>query len=1012
MSYKFRLTGTVSLFALFAPLSQAAQTDEVVEEIEVTGTRLGQIGAGKLLPVLEVDRAVIEATGAFSADEVFRTLPMSDFVGFQNQNTVGGVNSVRGDAASVNLRGLGTGNTLLLMNGRRMVMNPTFQTEALVPVMTPNANSLPLDALSSLRVLKDGGSAIYGADAVAGVVDAQFTNDVDGVTLKARYGLSDGTDYHEADFSVKAGDDFAGGRGHVSLYASYSRANSVRTSARDYAASSDMRRFLEGTPFEGDGSFNMTNVSSPWAELDIVQNVVPTLNGTPITNSSGVFHIQPATNSGCVAQLSGGICIDDGTLSSSDSADGDRNLFYDIMSGWTLIPKVERVNALALVDYEISDDISFYGEAAYYGSSSVRNREPASMLSNARVIVPKENYWNPLGATTLADGSPNPNRIAGLVGVPDEGLDVALRNYRITDTGERTIDADADSYRLLAGLKGTLGSWNWDSAALYSRATTTDITHNRISNTLLQAALADNTPNAYNPFNGGSLNNPSVGDDTPSPAAALDRITIDVRRKGIATLAMGDIHLTNDALFQLPAGGVGLSVGGEVRRESYSDDRDDRLDGTIIFTDMVSGAISESDVVSSSPTADTGGNRTVTSAYGELAVPLVSPDMNIPLVEAATLQFAGRFEHFSDVGDTWTPKVAGAWTVTSGLTFRASWSEGFRAPNLVQIHDAGVSRVNNRLDYVRCDALVQQGQITGIDQCAATGTLSTRSGSETLQPEKSENTSIGLLIEPVALPGFRFSIDRWTIRQTGIVGVFGDQNHLALDYLRRLQGSSNPDVVRAAPTAADIALFVGTGLTPAGEVLSVADTYVNMDARRVAGIDISASYRHEMQDGATLDLSVNASRYTKFEQEAGERSQQLLDAVAAGDLPGDVTPTGFGDILGLDGRAKWRWNANLAYARGPWSAGLFATYIGSFRDTTSVNDETGDFWKVDSWLTLNASLGYAFTADNWLKDTAVKLSVTNLLDEDPPLAPESFGFHGSMHNPKGRMIYLTLTKGF
>ena len=164
----------------------------------------------------------------------------------------------------------------------------------------------------------------------------------------------------------------------------------------------------------------------------------------------------------------------------------------------------------------------------------------------------------------------------------------------------------------------------------------------------------------------------NIGDCTPSNDQVLEDIAIDVFRKGETTLALADFKVSRPDIFALPGGDVGLAGGVEFRRETFLDDRDSRLDGTITFTNAVTGATNGSDVVGSSPTPDTSGNREVYSAFVETFVPLISEDMEIPLVHSLNLQLAGRFESFSDTSSTFVPRAAASWTPFSGLILRGA----------------------------------------------------------------------------------------------------------------------------------------------------------------------------------------------------------------------------------------------------------------------------------------------------------------------------------------------------
>jgi iron complex outermembrane receptor protein len=160
---------------------------------------------------------------------------------------------------------------------------------------------------------------------------------------------------------------------------------------------------------------------------------------------------------------------------------------------------------------------------------------------------------------------------------------------------------------------------------------------------------------------------------------------------------------------QVPGGSIGFAAGVEARYEAYDEDRDDRLDGTITFTDAVTGEFSATDVYGTSPTPDSSGSRDVFAAFAEASVPIVSPDMNIPLVQTFDLQLAARYEHYSDFGGSGIkPRVAAAWTPFSGLMFRGAYSEGFRAPNLIVVNE-GVDRSNAREDSYFCEAGVRNG---------------------------------------------------------------------------------------------------------------------------------------------------------------------------------------------------------------------------------------------------------------------------------------------------------------
>ena len=729
--------------------SEVAQEDEAEENvIIVTGTQIKGAKIDDVLPVTVLDEIAIETTGASSGDELFRAIPQAGAVAFNDQSTVGGVNGARGDIASINLRALGTGNTLLLINGRRMVLNPGFQTELFVPVVSPDTNTIPPGGVRRVEILRDGASAIYGADAVAGVVNTHLKDNLNGGFLRGNYRASTGTSLYNASIRGGYGFDFNEGRTNLTLYGYYYHENGAPATIRDYSSSSDRRRFFEGTDFEGDTQLDNRSTDSPFGQFDIQASRNATLIG------DDDFFTQPDTLPGCNIDLGGGICANSGTTIS-------RAIRYDLDAGRQLFSEKNRYNIQALFTHELSDAVEFYFEGSYYRSESNRNLEQRSNLNAQPIGVLPTAFFNPFGATTLADGSPNPNRLAAALipGIAAGGAAVQIEDYRPIDLGQRNISVTKDTFRVVAGFEGDLWGWDFDTGFVYSEAKSTDLARNRFSLTLLQDAINRTDATAYNPFNGGCLTTatttPNNGDCTPSVESALQAARIDVSRIGKTSIALADFKISKPDLLTLPGGDVGMALGVEFRRETFSDDRDDRLDGTITFTNAITGNIvgvtnpttgivASSDVGGSSPSPDTNGSREVYSAFAEAFIPIVSEDMDIPLVHELNLQLAARFEHFTDISEsTVVPRAALSWTPVRGLILRGAWSKGFRAPNLVQVNDTGTTRSNSEIHAVECVAEILSGAEDDVGDCGTSGTIDFRTGGNTLQPEKNREHQSG-----------------------------------------------------------------------------------------------------------------------------------------------------------------------------------------------------------------------------------------------------------------------------
>jgi len=515
--------------------------------IVVTGSQIKGARIDDILPVTKVGENLIEAVSPSSGDELFRAIPQAGAVAFNDYTTSGGINSARGDVASINLRELGTGNTLMLINGRRMVLNPGFQTELLVPVVSPDTNTIPVGGVDRIEVLRDGASPIYGADAVAGVVNTYLKGGLDGGFLRGTWRASDGTSLYSTSINGGLGMDFNEGRTNVTVYGYYYHENGAPSSIREYSRDSDRRRLVAGTPFEGDTDFDASSTNSPFGQFDIQAP----RGATPIDDDD--FHIQPGTFDGCRLDLGNGLCADNGTSV-------DRELRYNMDGDRDLFSKKDRYNVYGLLSHEFSPAAEFYAEASYYRSESTRRNVQSALLGAVPIGIAADAYYNPFGPVTLANGDPNPNRVPGTT-ISDDGAELLMERYRVIDAGPRVTTVTKDTYRLLAGLRGEVFGFDYDTAFVYSEAKTTDLTRNRISATALQDAINRTTPDAYNPFNGGCLDAPRSGDCMPNPQNVLDDIRIDVFRVGKTSLALADLRLSKSDLLTLPGGELGLAFG-------------------------------------------------------------------------------------------------------------------------------------------------------------------------------------------------------------------------------------------------------------------------------------------------------------------------------------------------------------------------------------------------------------------------------------------------------------------
>ena len=1004
-----------SLISMSGAVAQSQQktdsppaTVDDLQEVVVIGSQIkGRIT--EAVPVTLITEADLQSIGAVSGDDLFRSIPQFADTNFNTSNSAQTTNAARGDVGSADLRTLGIGNTLVLINGRRTVNHPTSQALTntnSVPVLTYNTNAIPGTGLSRIEVLLDGGAALYGSDAVAGVVNTVTKKMQDGVNASVQYGGAESTHLRELQVNLSGGKNFSWG--NISGTFEYTDRQAMLAEDSILTAYDDRRPLFANYPnYAALTGADTRNTRGVWPNL--FTNGQIRAGTTTLTSTAGAFHIRPTSFGSCTRDLGNGICLVNTALPTTGVF---RDLRYDTSRGTSVLPDVTRSNIFLTGEGELTDNLTLFGELGFYQASSFR-LQPA-VINLFQIWVPATNYWNPFGPTTLPNGQANPNRLPGLTNVAATGIPVRIDNYRFADAGPQYVDVDNYQARVLVGIKGNKLGFEWNSAFVYAEAEASDISNN-VNTTALQKNLALSTPEAYNMFNGGCLNDLTYGDCTPSSQSAIDAIKMNLRRDTRTTFTMIDFKASRTDLATWRPGDIGVAFGAELRKETQRDDRDSNVDGSIPFVDAVTGAVNLSNVAAVSPNPDSGGSRDVGAAYLEFAIPLVSSDMSIPLVRNLETQIAGRFENYSDFGDVAKPKVALAWDIVSGLRVRASYSEGFRAPNLETTTVPLISRNTTNQDYVKCEVDVRAKRIASFANCARSLSFQRRiAGNPDLEPEESKNKSVGVVFEPKFLPessgNWTITVDYWDIRQKGIVGILGPEGTIALDYLARLNGSTNPNVVRATVNADDIAFFAPSGLAAAGQILAIDDKYVNLQPQKVRGLDIALVWALDETPLGDFSVKLNATKMLEFQRDPGPVIEGLLEARAKGLInTATALPEGK-DLIRQGGRPQWRGTGSITWSKGGFQIGTFHQYTSDY-DEIGFLDATGVPWLVRSQLTHNLYVQYKTNKSlGMFGDARIRLGARDITNEGPPLT--SGGYDGFLSRPYGRYFYMSLSKNF
>lgn len=970
-----------------APAPAAAQDSAVIEEVIITGSSIKRAD-DEALPVTVVTEEQMELRDAGSPVDLLTSLPAVANVPL-NESTQGGAGA-RGDVAAVALRGLGSGSTLVLLNGRRMAAHGITANEDGVPAMSVNANVLPARGLERVDVLRDGASSIYGSDAVAGVINFIVDTKFVGTEVEVQTSIPEIDSGADRRATITHGSYFLDDKLHwISTFDYFDR---DETESSDIMG--DSNKVASAKPgFNAlNGPFFDRNASGAYPSYRIAGGT-----GT----QSGTQYLVP-TESGVIIQ---------NTAPARDGASAD--YYYDMNTGYAL-PQSTRYNWYNQVDYRVNDKLTLFGELLLYRSTSEMKRPPVAYgaSSDKPIVVAADNPWNPYGT------------------------DVTIQSLRFVDAGPENVEIDTDAYRIVAGGRGAIaGTWNWESAAMYSRSGTKDVSPDAIRESALQAAVASG---AYNPF-GYELEvvNGQVVATQPyvNSAEVIDSFTEPFVQTGRDILASVDARVTGE-LFDLWAGPIQVATGAEYRWDDYSLTRP-QYHGLNGENDLGLDPAGN-DFVQASPVGDIVGDRTVAAGFAETVIPLVAPFNEIPLVRSLSVGASIRYEHYSDFGSTSNPKFTLDYRPFDPVMIRASYNEGFRAPNLAMTNYPSRAAVGSYRDPYRAD-------VTNLPSDGQFQRLTTTSGNSDLDPETSKGKTLGIVVDVPYVDGLRFSVDYFNIKQEGLIAgpnaeqlrandaaLLAAATQAALDAgvpLDQIDLGSGTDayqgnayIDRAAVTQEDRDLFAaynndpereGPLLAPVGALLNTNTPFSNLDSSEIEGYDFNITYNLPAFDWGKVGISTDWTYLDKFEREGG--------------LTG-VSET----QVGTDGIARVRGAANLWWSLDLWSAGLSAYYIGEYADTAAsitdtVYQELGrpdyvktvdgnHYWKVEDSVTYNAFLSRSFASETskLVDGLTVRLGVRNLTDEAPPLTSAVAGYDASVYNSvaTGRVWTLRLSKTF
>lgn len=949
-------------------------------EILVTGSRIKQDPTRSALPLQIISTQDLAREGINSPEQLISFISTNgngpDNLA-SNSDVVGGAQRGTNGLSSANLRGQGSASTLVLLNGRRVAAHG-LQGSAV------DVNQIPFAAIERVEILKDGASAIYGTDAIGGVMNFITKTNFQGLTLN---GFTDQTEQGDAPIYRLSGTvgfgDLKSQGFNIMGAVSKSWNGILYGNKRDFVNGDQPNRGLSidtrGTPIATMFPNAANAIFAPTGSL--LSGVPLLIPGTTTAASGGINVLDLPGGAGCDS-VDGGMAYDDALWANATAG---------LACSWD--------TGRAVVLQQPLETLTYYGRGTVAVGQHTLFAEVTGSKADSSKIFSSNQYsgnaatmplYYPLNALTSDTYNAIYNQLVGTFPsvAANYGKPIAYR-WRCTACGQREYDTTTTTLRVAAGADGPLAEgWDYRVGGSYARSQSdstlgSGYAYRGIFSSAAAATAsgiagavsggidprAPTAPGASAPGIVGLLNsgiiNPFSVTQTPQALEALQAVSADG-----ATLYGGKYEVlqfdgsVSGRLFDLPGGTMQLAVGVDYRRETYS------------FNGSTAGAIDQPEIFNvafDNINALTPKHRDVKAAYAELSIPILKP-----------LEFtvAGRVDDYTGFGSTFNPKVTGKFQPVDWLMFRASYNTGFRVPSFNQIFN-GITQSPNPggtlVDYTTCPGRVVNPAIPG---CAAITPDSLSGGNINLGPEKSKQYSVGGVFQPSR--HFSASVDFWSIAVDDTIGVLTTTQLLE-----------------------NAAFFPERIQRDAGGIINLLDlTSANIGSRRTQGLEVSVRGGIEGL-GGTFTAGLDGTYLIK------KREKLFPNAPYGGSLIGVFTFTG---DLGL----KWKHNAFLTWTDSRTTLSVSQIFRNGYKNYALPGIANGTVTRpdynprVDSYVLYNLSAGYKVN-----EKFRLVAGVRNLLDKDPPFAityDANFGSGSSWEprvaDPRGRSFTMSVEATF
>jgi outer membrane receptor protein involved in Fe transport len=951
-----------------APSDQASTK---VQEFVVTGSRIPQPNLTSISPVTAVTSQELKLEGTTRVEDLINQLPqvVAGQGGFLSNGATG--------TATIDLRGLGPKRNLVLVDGQRLGAGDPFDPVA-------DINFIPAPLIDRVDVLTGGASAVYGADAVAGVTNFIMKKDFTGLEMTVNVGgyqhnngdtksqaannllgynapVGNVFDGESVDVSAIFGANSPDGKGNVEGYVEYRHIDPVNEGTRDY---SNCSVAVHGQNFKCGGSATAANATFLTYDANF--------------NSTGAYQVAPG----------GGGAINPYTGASNQLYNyaplnyfqrNDRRYSGGFFAHYDVTPHLTAYSNFMFMDDQSSAQIA--GSGDFFTTASIPCNNPLLSAAEVQALCVTPGY------STAA---------APTVGTATNDF-IGRRNI---EGGPRVSNIEHIDYRAVVGLKGDLGSnWHFDAYGQYYTSIFNSSETGYFSNSKLVNALdAVPGPNGtavcasggscvpYNPFTPGGvtpdqlayLQVPGLVNGSTSEGIVSGSITGDLGAYGVKSPYAKE--------------GVGVSFGAEYRRESLS---------TLPDAEVQSGDLAGS----GGKTPPVSGAFDVKELFGEARIPLVN---DMPFVKELTADVGYRFSHYNDVGNTNTYKISGEWAINDDLRIRGGFNRAVRAPNVQELFSQQAVGLDGNSDpcagatptftAAQCARTgVSAAQYGNISANAASQYNGLLGGNPNLKPETADTYTIGAVVTPVDfVKGISFSADYFNIKITNVIQTYGFQN--ILDDCGLTGNATYCSLVHRAPGSGSL------WISPLGYVQ---DTLQNLGFLKTDGVDFTFDYRFRFTDfglpnygGLTLNF---LGTYTNSYTSQGAPGTPILSCAGK-----------YGVTCGIP-QPFFKAKTRLTWATpvDGLSASLDWRYLGA------VNVDTGATGTADSHI---PSYSYFDLAAQWrVKDRyTFSVGVNNIFDIQPPVIgtgelPGTFGNGNTfpqVYDPLGRYLFAQVTADF